>query len=266
MQKFLIFPVVLLMAALSVHSAQAQTPTASTKPQTPEQAELVRLNKEMLDTYKAANYDEALKSGQQALSSSSRLYGEESRETASVLFNLGAVYRAKKQHTIAKDSFQKSLAVYQKHFPQGSPKITAIYNELGLISYDKKEFKEAEQWFLKALELSEKLNGVKNKETIAYVSSLALIYQISKDHEKAEAYYWRAREDANKALGAESAEYETYSDNYQCYTFLENDRLKDVLAKRKAEKKFLPGRGKLLTAKPAHWSSPVTRGAPGREA
>lgn len=246
MQKFLVSILFLSIAALVV---QTQTPSVSAQPQTAERAELARLNNEMLQAYKAANYDEALKSGQQALSLSSRLFGEESPETASVAFNLGAVYRAKKQYAPAKDNFQRALAIYQKHFPQGSARVIATYNELGLISYEKKETREAEQWFLKALELSEKLNGIENKETIAYVSSLATIYQLLKEYEKAEAYYWRAREDAKKTLDGKGAQYEAYSDNYECYTFTERDNLKDVLARRKAERKASAGSREIINGK-----------------
>ncbi len=235
MKTLLIF-LIALFASVSFVNAQA---VSGTKPvQSAEETQLAGLNREMLQAYRDGRYDEALKLGEQALSLSSRLSGGEGKPAASALFNLGAVYRAKKMYVQAADNFQRSLTIYQKNIPEDPVKTLALYNQMGLLFYEQQDNKSAETWFLKALELSEKLNGVENKDTLAYALSLAMIYRDLKDYEQAEAYLYRVKNDSVKIFGPQSPEVEQYSDNYSCYTISEaGDKLEKILAKRQEEQK-----------------------------
>ncbi|MEP6923124.1 MAG: TonB family protein [Pyrinomonadaceae bacterium] len=215
MKKF--FYVVVVSLILS-NFAFAQNQTVSSD-KNPKADEILKLNLQVIDLYKQGKYDQAAQLAQQELALREKLYGAEDKELASVNFNLGAIYQAKKNYEKSITHFERALAIYRKTLGENNFKVFSLMNQLGEVMFLKGNKTEALAQFQNALATAEKVYGKDTKEIALQLVKLGDISANLRKINEADDFYLRAIEINDKlAVGSKNEGDDNERDDVDHYT------------------------------------------------
>lgn len=180
---------------------------------------LKQLNQQVFGKYKEGNFSDALKSAQQVLDLTIKVFGAESSETATSYTNLGEIYLAKKKYDDAVESLQKSLAIYQQKPKQNADKIAENLERLGTAyTLDGKENQGAEV-LLKSVAAAESLFGKDSKELLPYLKTLSEFYVYTKKMDEAQPIFTRRYVILSKYFEPENKELQKIKDDFVCLSY-----------------------------------------------
>ena len=106
---------------------------------------------------------------------------------ATVLLNIGTVYKAFSDKNVALDFFNKAKNVYDANLDPNDRLFAGLYNNMALDLVDLKKFEEAIFYYKKAIEIMKKIDGGELDEAISYLN-LADVYYAMYKNEKSEDY------------------------------------------------------------------------------
>ena len=152
---------------------------------------LKQANQNLMESYKAKDYDKALNFARQILDLNIKIYGAENEETALAYSNLGKLYYIKQKQKESAENYQSALEIYKKDFQKNAEIVAATMQKIGNVlmsdyfNLDRQKFEKAEEMYLRSLEIMETKFGKDGKEIIPHLKSLVDFYSyISKNDEK----------------------------------------------------------------------------------
>jgi tetratricopeptide (TPR) repeat protein len=241
---------ILLLTALNVG---AQAPLSA------EEQQLIKLNNDTLTAYTAGHYDDALTLGQQTLTLSIKLDGEESKTAADAYFNLGEIYSATREYLKATENLQHSLTIYQKKVATDKAKTLKILNELGRVNFANKDLTASEKWFKDALVAGVELYGKDSVQTIDLLMNLSILYHEMNDDDKAETYFWSALQVVKKTYSTASPTYDEYDKLYQTFVAsIKDGKIRErINDKHQVERLAMFDPGQIINGKAKSLKRPV---------
>lgn len=225
MKKLLI--TIILLTVCSAHA------------QTDEKDSLEQINRKAISLYRSRKFDEALKLAKQVVDMSLKIYGNESRETATAYLNLGLIYREKKKLKESIESLQRAVDAYQKVPDFEGKEIIFAYEKLAYSQLLDGKGKEAESNHLKAIEVVENKFGKESRESYPATLNLANFYARDKKFEKADEYYLKSYALAIKNFGKEAEQIEQIGGWRICMVAAQNPNTESQKSFYEAEKKLL---------------------------
>ncbi|AGX86365.1 CHAT domain-containing tetratricopeptide repeat protein [Candidatus Symbiobacter mobilis] len=195
----------LFSLCLQLPQAQAQTPEASQSPtaEASSQAEIDRLNSEVIKLYQAGQYAAALIPAQRALAISEKANGPEHPSTSTSLNNLAGLYESMGQYARAEPLYVRALAISEKANGPEHPSTGTSLNNLAGLYRSMGQYARAEPLYVRALAISEKANGPDHPSTGTILNNLAGLYRSMGQYARAEPLYVRALAISEKAEGPE---------------------------------------------------------------
>ncbi|MCU0239809.1 MAG: tetratricopeptide repeat protein [Pyrinomonadaceae bacterium] len=188
--------------------------------QTDDKARLKELNQSLVNSYKNNKFDDAQKYAEEALQVAIKVFGNEDKETARVLVNLGIIQRERKKYDESSLSLQKAVDIYERHSKLNGEDLTKdLINASDLLAisqYHNKKKKESVMNFLKAFNLSETKIGKYALEGYSPALHLAKLYSSEKEYQKADEFYLKSYAIALKNFGKESDKLEEVFDSRIC--------------------------------------------------
>src|SRR5262249_42748545 len=112
-----------------------------------------------------------------ALAIYEKVAGAESPPVATLLNNLGQVYKVEGREADAEPLIKRSLAIREKVLGASHPDVARSLNNLGDLYQRQRRFAEAEPLFKRALAIREQEVGPDHPDTAASVNNLASLYQ-----------------------------------------------------------------------------------------
>lgn len=132
-------------------------------------------------------YTKAEKMDRMALGLNQKLFGEESREAAASLNNLGDALAKNGQWGEAESVFQHALRIRRKDFGNVHPEVATSLNSLANMYRDQGNVPEAVALSQQALEISKKYYGNDSLEVAVPLRNLAILLGDQDRHEESEA-------------------------------------------------------------------------------
>ena len=150
---------------------------------------LILAEKFAIDT---GDYDSALSLGEEAKKAAIKEHGEDSKEHATSLNNLGTVYSNKKQYKKAKLLYEESLKIRQDILEKKHPDIATSLNSLGVIYQEQEQHREATYFLKRSLNIYKEAFGMKHPRTADVLSNLGAAYRELGEFTKAKPLIKRA--------------------------------------------------------------------------
>lgn len=207
--KNLVFAVIICLLSVVLLKAQAVVET--------DKAALEQLNRRVVEASKEGKINDAADFARQTLELTIKIFGNHSEDTAIAYFNLGEIYRAKKDYKKAVENLEKALTIYLQDEGKFGAKIANTAQSLGIsYGYDQNEYK-AEQNLLMAVAAAEKSFGKENKAILPFLVNLRNFYIFSGNFDKADAQFARHYLTAAKIFPEDSEELEKIEDEHYCF-------------------------------------------------
>jgi CHAT domain-containing protein len=206
-----LFPIVLSLGAIigGVLSTAtlAQTNPAPETPATtennPELAEAARLNQQAIELYNQRKYTEAEPLYQRALAIRERILGTEHSAVATILNNLGALYRDQGKYAQAEPLFERALAIREQVLGAEDPRVANSLSNLATLYRDRGKYSQAELFFQRALAIREQVLGSEHPDVANILHNLATLYSDRGKYTQAEPIFQRSLAIYEKAFGSE---------------------------------------------------------------
>lgn len=115
-------------------------------------------------------------------------YGPDHIAVATSLNNIGAIQKKLKNNEEAVANYEKSMAIFKKHYDEKHPIIGTCHSNLGSLKEDMCEYEDAIQCFLKAEKVFTQ-PGQKQETVASIYFSMGRCYDNLEKYEKAEEYY-----------------------------------------------------------------------------
>lgn len=163
-------------------------------------AEVERLNAQVVELTRNANYTDALAAAEQGADKAKAAVGEMSAEFARALSWQAYLQQLRGRLASAEPLFQKSLAIYEKVLPPGHPDIATAINNLGFHYQITDKLDLAETLYKRALEMREKALPADDARIADSLNNVAQVYKREGRVEEAEPLHKRALEIRAKAL------------------------------------------------------------------
>ena len=151
-----------------------------------------RLAQEANKSFKARQYEEAIKQGQNALDFAQKYGGASENRVAIGQNNLAVYYRAAKQYEQAEAFFKKALETYANAEGVDSPSLIKPLLELSSLYDLKKRYAEADSLYRRLLPLQEKKHGQEHLAVATTLDKLAYFHVRNDRYSEAEPLYVRA--------------------------------------------------------------------------
>ena len=171
------------------------------------------LNSQLNELKKGKDYKNALLLADKIKMEILKIYGNQKKEYAVAINNLGELYSTTGDYKKAELNFLQALVIYKKLNGTEDSYYAVFLNNLGTLYSDIKEYKKAEPLFLKSLVILKKEFGAEHPLYAVFLNLLGLLYNNMKDYKKAESYYLEALAIRNKVLKLEDPDYATSLDN-----------------------------------------------------
>ncbi len=153
-------------------------------------------------THQIGDYDSAVSFGIEAQKIVMAKYGEESKEYAAIINNLGETYRIQGRVKEAEPLHREALRIRKKVLGEDNQLTASSFSNLGGIYSSQGRYKEAELFIRKALEIDKKILGEEHPEIATDLSNLGTIYQYQENYKDAESSYKQALDIRKKKLPA----------------------------------------------------------------
>jgi tetratricopeptide (TPR) repeat protein len=194
MKKFLIL--IVLLACVGVYA------------QTENTAALKELNENLVENYKAKNYDEALKIAVRLIEINKAIYSLNSDEAAIAYINAGSIQRERKRFDLAVVNFKTAIDIYENTQKTSSENLIELYQKYALALFSDEKKDEAFSVYRKTIELAELKLGKDAKIGIKPVTELAILLALEKKFDDSDAMFVRLIQLASINFGKESVEIE----------------------------------------------------------
>lgn len=182
-----------------------------------ERTALEQLNRRVIEAASAGNLGDAADSARQMLEMSVKLYGDNDTATALAYYNLGEIYRAKKDYKKSIENLEKALEIYRQHGEKFAAKIANTALGLGICyGFERNEYK-AEQYLLTAVDAAKKSYGTSNKVILPFLVNLRNFYIFSGNYDKADQQFTEHYTIAVKIFDTESEELEEIEEAHYCF-------------------------------------------------
>lgn len=184
-----------------------------------ETEKLKEINQKTVAKYKEGDFNEAIKSAQESIELTTKVFGAESSETAVAYTNIGEIYLAKKQYDKAAENLQKSLAIYQIDYQKNAEKLADNLERLALaLTLDGKE-KLGGETLLQALENAENAFGKDERQILPILKSLSDYYAYTRKKDEAEQIFIRRYLITAKYSQSGSEDLQKIEDDFYCFTY-----------------------------------------------
>jgi CHAT domain-containing protein/Tfp pilus assembly protein PilF len=148
-------------------------------------------------------YDEALKSAQEALSLRKNEFGPKHYLVAESLGIIAKIHYYSVEYEQAEPLYKEIIAIYENEFGSEHFEIGIALNNLALLYLESGDLKKAEQLFNNALVICEKNLGTENPTVATILNNLGLISFNLGNHAKAKNLYKKALNISDKVMDPE---------------------------------------------------------------
>jgi TonB family protein len=181
---------------------------------------LKQVNRQVVASYQAGKYDDALKFAQQAVDLSVKIFGDEHVETGTAYANLAAIYQAKKKYKEAVAGFEKTLSIYRRK-PGAGEKMTArILSDLAFAQALGGDRKQAEQTYQLALASAENAYGKDSREMLPFLEAFAEFYAFAEKQDESRQLFIRRYSLAAKHFQPGDEQLEKIENDFYCFVAL----------------------------------------------
>ena len=146
------------------------------------------------------DYDLALSLGESVQKEIINENKENSQQHATILNNLGGVYKRTGQFEKAESLYKKSLNIQEKLLIKDDPMIAGILNNLAGIYNLQGQYEKAKPLYEDALTMDTKIFGEDHPETATDMNNLGAVYEFQGNYDKAGSLYLQALNIREKKL------------------------------------------------------------------
>ncbi len=132
-----------------------------------------------------------------------RLWGEEHRDIADTLNNLGSLYRRQGIYDKAESFYLRALTMREKLFGPEHPDTARSLNNLAIVYQIQKKYEQAEPLYQRAIAIHEQRLGPDHPDVARILNNLAILYKDHGKYEEAELVYQRTIAIYEQRLGTE---------------------------------------------------------------
>lgn len=176
---------------LSLSSTRLQTSQEADR-QTPEAAEVKKLNAEVIKLFNEGKIDEALPLAKRAVKISEKEFGSNHQVVADVRSNLAELYIQKHEYDEAESNYKRTLSIYEKTFGADNLLVAKTLERLAFLRLANRDFERSAELYQRALSIKEKTLGAEHEEVEQSLMNLAEVYRKTRERDKAKPLYQRA--------------------------------------------------------------------------
>ena len=175
--------------------------------------DLVGLDKQAVQLYRAGKYAEALEVAKQSLALAERQFGADHVEVCPPLNNLAAIYDRLGQYAEAERLYRRALAIREKALKPDHPDIGLSLNNLAGLYFAQGRHAEAEPLYKRSLAIRQKAFGPDDALVAEALNNLAALHRDQGRYAEAEPLHQRALAIREKVLGPEHRDVATSLNN-----------------------------------------------------
>lgn len=132
---------------------------------------------------KLGRHDEATEHANRAYELMNQIGIANTISGATILINIGTVYKAQDKADKAIEYFDKAKELYEKHLNRDDKKFAALYNNMALVLVDLMRYEEAKLMYEKAITIMLSIEGGQLDAAISYLNMADLIYKVTGNNE-----------------------------------------------------------------------------------
>ena len=141
------------------------------------------------------------------------LYGENSKETATSIHDLGLYYDWIGDYKKADSLYSESISIFRNVLKEPAKIYGDALNNLAIVKMHFSQYDIAEKLYLEAIEISKKVEGEKSRNIAVMMNNLAYNYSDAGKLDKAEEYYKKSLQVILEVLGENRPEAGTAYNN-----------------------------------------------------
>ncbi|CAN5320004.1 MAG: TonB family protein [Pyrinomonadaceae bacterium] len=202
----------LTLTARTASHAQNQTAPLSPAPEqnaaqskanaaSPNVAEAVRLNRQVVELYQAGKHGEAVPLAERVVMLREQAQGKDHIEVAVALNNLAMLYAELNKNDRARALYERALAIREAQPMPDEKSANRLREILGTLYYRKGDYDKAEAMFSRLLSGREKLYGSNDEEVTLALVNLAYVYMAKGNPQKINATYSRILDHTDQMKG-----------------------------------------------------------------
>jgi tetratricopeptide (TPR) repeat protein len=192
--------------------------------QSPEAAEVKKLNAEVVKLFKEGKLDEALSVAKRALKVSEKAFGSNHQIVADVRSNLAELYIEKRQYDDAESNYKRNLSVYEKAFGADDPLVGKTLDRLAFLRFTNRDFEKAGELYQRALIIKEKTLGPEHEELVQALTNLTEVYSKTRERGKAKPFYERIVAIREKTFGPNHRKVAEVLERYACLLYANGEQ------------------------------------------
>jgi hypothetical protein len=169
--------------------------------QSPEAAEVKKLNAEVVKLFNEGKFDEALPLAKRALKISEKAFGSNHPIVADVRSNLAEIYIEKRDYNEAESNYKRILSIYEKAFGADDRLVGKTLDRLAFLRFANRDYAKAGELYQRALAIKEKTLGAEHEEVVQALTNLTEVYRKTRERGKAKPFYERILAIREKAFG-----------------------------------------------------------------
>lgn len=136
-----------------------------------------QLNRKGVALYRAGRYLEALPIAQRVLAMREKVVGLDHRDIATLLENLGLIYRGLGRYVDAEPLFRRALEINDRVLDPGEVKLSETLTYLADACVELARYDDAEPFLKRAFAIREKALGPSHPDSVRALNNLALLYE-----------------------------------------------------------------------------------------
>lgn len=233
MKKMLSTLAVILLAIYTPHGQTAVgqrllalklQSTQEANRQSPEAAEVKKLNAEVVKLFNEGKIDEALSVAKRALKISEKAFGSNHQIVADVRSNLAELYIEKREYDEAEANYKRNLSIYQKAFGADDRLVGKTLDRLAFLRFANRDFEKAGELYQRALVIKEKTPGTENEELVQALTNLTEVYRKTRERGKAKPLYERILAIREKTFGPNHPKVAEVLEKFACSLYAEGEQ------------------------------------------
>lgn len=169
--------------------------------QEPDRQEVLAWFNQARQAEDAGRYGQAAALYEKVVKESPRIWGEESKNHATVLANLGNLYKTMGQYDRAEPLQLRSLKIREDKLGGDHPDTSQSLNNLATLYHAMRQYAKAESYHLRNLKLREEKFGPDHLDTAQTLNNLGAMYKEMGQNNKAEPLYLRSLRIKEARLG-----------------------------------------------------------------
>ena len=129
--------------------------------------------------------------------------GPEHPHVATLLTNLGILYREQGKYAEAEPLCQQALSIWEQQVDPDHAQIVVLLNNLAILNTSRGRYAEAEPLYLRALAICEQQLGMRHRETARTLNNVGNLYSFQGRYAEAEPLYQRSLRIWEQLVGPE---------------------------------------------------------------